>query len=241
MLRRCAASKGILLPLIGLALLLAVTGWTDDRDYRGLALHDQAIQQSSILIRPGIPGRRPFRNERSRRFMNVPTSDFKTVEGAGSYLFTATCPYSKTQHRFQSAKYLPELSRYLASLGPASVGEPPRRPHAAVQTQAGALPGVDPKFPGVLIIGDSISIGYTAPVTRMLAGKANVRRIPGNGRFTAFGLEHLKDWLGNDKWDVIHFKLEGYDFLAAKVVGSIQAALAGVSAGRPRGAAIIAR
>jgi hypothetical protein len=68
-----------------------------------------------------------------------------------------------------------------------------------------AKPKEEPNLPKVLIIGDSISIGYTKPIFSMLAGKATVRRIPGNGEFTAFGLEHINSWLGSEKWDAIHF------------------------------------
>jgi hypothetical protein len=68
-----------------------------------------------------------------------------------------------------------------------------------------AAPKDDPGLPRVLIIGDSISMGYTEPVAKLLAGKANVRRIPDNGQFTAYGLEHIKFWLGAEKWSVIHF------------------------------------
>ncbi len=63
----------------------------------------------------------------------------------------------------------------------------------------------DPKLPRVLLIGDSISIGYTVPVQQLLKGKSNVHRIPVNGQYSAYGLENLKEWLGKDKWDVIHF------------------------------------
>jgi dienelactone hydrolase len=63
----------------------------------------------------------------------------------------------------------------------------------------------DPKLPRVLLIGDSISIGYTVPVQQLLQGKANVHRIPVNGQYSAYGLAHLKQWLGDGKWDVIHF------------------------------------
>ncbi len=62
-----------------------------------------------------------------------------------------------------------------------------------------------PGLPRVLIIGDSISMGYTLPVRELLKGKANVHRIPTNGGPTTNGLAHLKDWLGASKWDVIHF------------------------------------
>lgn len=63
----------------------------------------------------------------------------------------------------------------------------------------------DPKLPRVLLIGDSISIGYTVPTRKLLEGKANVHRIPENGGPTTNGRAKLKKWLGDSKWDVIHF------------------------------------
>lgn len=63
----------------------------------------------------------------------------------------------------------------------------------------------DPVLPRVLLIGDSISIGYTLPVRKELAGKANVHRIPENGGPTTNGLAKVERWLGSAKWDVIHF------------------------------------
>lgn len=62
-----------------------------------------------------------------------------------------------------------------------------------------------PGLPRVLIIGDSISIGYTLLVRKLLESKANVQRIPVNGRTVEYGLENLTEWLGDKKWDVIHF------------------------------------
>ena len=79
-------------------------------------------------------------------------------------------------------------------------GAPARRPDpslAPIQDVAG--------LPRVLLIGDSISMGYTLPVRELLKGKANVHRIPTNGGPTLRGLESLKRWLGDGKWDVIHF------------------------------------
>jgi lysophospholipase L1-like esterase len=63
----------------------------------------------------------------------------------------------------------------------------------------------DPKLPRVLLIGDSISIGYTLPVRKLLGGKANVHRPTENGGPTTNGLSRLSSWLGGGKWDVIHF------------------------------------
>jgi lysophospholipase L1-like esterase len=63
----------------------------------------------------------------------------------------------------------------------------------------------DPKLPRVLLIGDSISIGYTIPVRKLLQGKANVHRIWENGGPTSNGLAKIDTWLAPGKWDVIHF------------------------------------
>ena len=62
----------------------------------------------------------------------------------------------------------------------------------------------DPKLLRVLLIGDSISIGYTLPVRKLLEGKANVHRIPENGGPTSNGAAKIDKWLGDSKWDVIH-------------------------------------
>jgi lysophospholipase L1-like esterase len=62
-----------------------------------------------------------------------------------------------------------------------------------------------PGLPRVLLIGDSISMGYTLPVRKLLEGKANVHRIPTNGGPTKNGMAYLDKWLGKGKWDVIHF------------------------------------
>jgi lysophospholipase L1-like esterase len=59
--------------------------------------------------------------------------------------------------------------------------------------------------PRVLIIGDSISIGYTPAVKELLKGKADVTHHPGNAQDTRNGLARLDQWLGDTKWDLIHF------------------------------------
>jgi acyl-CoA thioesterase-1 len=63
----------------------------------------------------------------------------------------------------------------------------------------------EPGLPRVLLIGDSISMGYTLPVRELLKGKANLHRIPRNGGSTKDGLQTIESWLGKGKWDVIHF------------------------------------
>lgn len=66
-------------------------------------------------------------------------------------------------------------------------------------------------LPRVLIIGDSVSISYTLPVRELLKGKANVHRPPTNCSSTGNGLGHLQSWLGEKRWDVIHFNFGLHD------------------------------
>ena len=68
-----------------------------------------------------------------------------------------------------------------------------------------------PGLPRVLLIGDSISIGYTEPVRVELTNKANVHRIPENGAATIVGVKNIDNWLGSSKWDVIHFNFGLHD------------------------------
>jgi len=60
-------------------------------------------------------------------------------------------------------------------------------------------------LPRVLLIGDSISMGYTLPVRELLKGKANVHRPAINCGPTTLGKTSIDKWLGDGKWDVIHF------------------------------------
>tara|TARA_R110002096_G_scaffold285473_1_gene479274 strand:- start:996 stop:1634 length:639 start_codon:yes stop_codon:yes gene_type:complete len=60
-------------------------------------------------------------------------------------------------------------------------------------------------LPRVLIIGDSISLGYTPLVVEQLKGTAEVVHNTGNAGPTQKGLESIGEWLGDTQWDVIHF------------------------------------
>ncbi|QDU96954.1 SGNH/GDSL hydrolase family protein [Lignipirellula cremea] len=83
------------------------------------------------------------------------------------------------------------------------------KPAAGKETQPVnpvTAPIVDvPGLPRVLLIGDSISLGYTLDVRELLKEKANVHRPPANCGSTAIGVENLDAWLGDGDWDVIHF------------------------------------
>lgn len=103
-----------------------------------------------------------------------------------------------------SALLLPACAILIASVAvlDAAPKKPGPRPQLAqIEDREG--------LPRVLLIGDSISIGYTLPVREKLAGKANVHRPPTNCGPTTKGLEEIDGWLetgGEGKsWDVIHF------------------------------------
>lgn len=68
-----------------------------------------------------------------------------------------------------------------------------------------------PGLPRILLIGDSISIGYTLPVRAKLKGVANVHRPLENCGDTARVLARLDVWIGSGRWDVIHFNVGLHD------------------------------
>lgn len=67
------------------------------------------------------------------------------------------------------------------------------------------------KVKNVLIIGDSISIGYTPFVQKALAPAINVSHNPGNGGSTIRGVDSLEVWLGNKEWDMVLFNFGLHD------------------------------
>lgn len=93
---------------------------------------------------------------------------------------------------------------------------------------APAAPAADgPDKPRVLILGDSISMGYTPVVQKLLADEMSVLR-PMNraGKMencsgTTSGVANIDRWLGIDggKWDVIHFNWGLHDLKHVKPDG----------------------
>lgn len=85
-----------------------------------------------------------------------------------------------------------------------------QQPGPPTKAKQAADPALNPiedvaGMPRVLLIGDSISIGYTLTVRRFLEGKANVHRIPANGGPTKSGVGSIEKWFGIGTWDVIRF------------------------------------
>ena len=90
---------------------------------------------------------------------------------------------------------------------------------AAFAADLASVPDV-PGLPRVLLIGDSISIGYTRAVRALLAGRANVHRPAENCGDTAYGLERIDEWLEEGPWAVIHFNFGLHDLKCLDAQGN---------------------
>lgn len=76
---------------------------------------------------------------------------------------------------------------------------------------------LDKKLPNILIIGDSISIGYLPFVKELMKEKALVTRpynedgSAENCAGTTNGVKNIDRWIGDTNWDVIHFNFGLHD------------------------------
>ena len=114
----------------------------------------------------------------------------------------------------------------LLALNQEAASQGPSRPASTPKPDPSFQPIQDvPGLPRVLLIGDSISMGYTVPVRELLEGKANVHRIPANSFTTRHTLAHLKEWVGTGKWDLIHFNCGLHDIVVTPA-GDRQVSLA---------------
>ena len=75
-------------------------------------------------------------------------------------------------------------------------------------------------LPRVLLLGDSISMSYTAGVRQRLGGAAQVLRAPDNCRTTRRTLENLEAWLGKGEWHIIHINCGIHDVTRLDAKGS---------------------
>jgi len=78
---------------------------------------------------------------------------------------------------------------------------------ASLLNASGIEPEAARELPKVLIIGDSVSLGYTPTVVAALEGKAVVQhnKEPDNAGSTQRGIDNIDNWVGETDWDVIHF------------------------------------
>ena len=68
-------------------------------------------------------------------------------------------------------------------------------------------------LPTVLVIGDSISLGYTPYLKEELKGNAVVKHIGENARSSTYGCENIGRWIKNDSIDIILFNWGLWDLV----------------------------
>lgn len=84
------------------------------------------------------------------------------------------------------------------------------------------LISADKPMPKVLIIGDSISLGYTPFVLEMMKGEAVVIHNERNARYTGYGVENIDQWLSEGNWDVIHLNFGLWDLYGWRYADSLR-------------------
>lgn len=125
-------------------------------------------------------------------------------------------PFMQDSSSFRFASRRTFLGLCFQSAAATLIAQKIPAPAQGFETPAADLAGnwqftPDPKLPNVLILGDSISIGYTRHVRALLHDEANVfrpmssKRSPANCGDTPAGLKGIDRWLGDTKWNVIHF------------------------------------
>ena len=111
------------------------------------------------------------------------------------------------------------LAAFAGALGAGVANAPAARTRAPEKGSAAEKPGAadwtfepDPALPNVLILGDSISIGYTLEVRKLLKGKANVFRPmnasgrgPENCSGTTHGVEAIDRWCEQNELSLTRF------------------------------------
>jgi acyl-CoA thioesterase-1 len=136
----------------------------------------------------------------------------------GQSAATAACLAINQRSSVQAVEYQQLRDRLLADQQrlawplPTPVKAPVSDAAQPAKAENPLAPIVDvPGLARVLIIGDSISMGYTIPTRELLKGRVNLHRVPTNAGGTSLGLSKLDAWLGANKWDVIHFNFGLHD------------------------------
>jgi acyl-CoA thioesterase-1 len=130
----------------------------------------------------------------------------------GQSAATAACLALEDRVPVQAVAYPKLRARLLADGQVLEYTAQPAAAKKSARTEEVLAPIQDvPGLPRVLLIGDSVSMGYTPLVREMLKGQVNVHRVPANASSAGYTLTQLDKWLGGGKWDVIHFNFGLHD------------------------------
>jgi lysophospholipase L1-like esterase len=90
---------------------------------------------------------------------------------------------------------------------------------------AGLLPGQDASLPRVVLIGDSIRLGYAPGVAKLLEGKAVIISPKQNGGDSSNVLKNLEAWVIQEKPDLVHINAGLHDLKHTKKTNTHQVPL----------------
>jgi len=79
-----------------------------------------------------------------------------------------------------------------------------------------------PDLPRVVLVGDSIRLGYAPTVEKELAGRAIVLSPKANGGDSGHVLKNLDDWVIRQQPDIVHFNCGIHDTKKSKTTGQFQ-------------------
>ena len=72
------------------------------------------------------------------------------------------------------------------------------------------------RLPRVVLVGDSIRLGYAPIVARLLSGKAAVISVEANGGDSGNVLRNLEEWVVREKPDIVHFNAGLHDLKVSR-------------------------
>jgi lysophospholipase L1-like esterase len=91
----------------------------------------------------------------------------------------------------------------------------------AILTMDGLTSAQEP-LPKVVLLGDSIRLGYAPMVAKLFAGKAIIVSPKANGGDSANTLKNLEAWAIREKPDIVHFNCGIHDVKKSKKTGEHQ-------------------
>ena len=80
-------------------------------------------------------------------------------------------------------------------------------------------------LPRVVLIGDSIRMGYQTVVKNALEGEAQIWAPEDNCRYAAYTLEHLDEWIGSRRPNVVHLNVGLHDMYLMEETGAPRTSL----------------
>ncbi len=89
-------------------------------------------------------------------------------------------------------------------------------PVRAVSAQGPARSAGPAQLPKVVLIGDSIRLGYAPVVARLLSGKAAVVSVEANGGDSGNVLRNLEEWVIREKPDIVHLNAGLHDLKVSR-------------------------